>query len=273
MIVPLPVGNALRVFLEPPAGATLWRILRKGADTFTGETDPNALVVYEGTQKSVLDVAYLNNETAYFYRAYYWDGTAWTASATVSATPQATYADASTDALSVVRDRLDYGLTVEVARGTLVHDENRIKVLTAPPLFDDTRWPVVTVHLQSEVPAERALGEELDADYLDALDGEWIETEGWLAKVQLMITGWCLNPDERIELRKTLRRIVVANLPVFDDAGMVQIEFSQQDVDAVSGEYPAPVYQVMCCFSCLAPVIVRSQADAIADVTSTIISD
>lgn len=269
MLQSLSVGNAIRVILDPPEGALSWRILRKVSDTFSGESDPDAMLVYEGAEKSALDTASLQNATLYYYRAYYWDGAAWTASATASATPNATYTDASTDVLTVVRDRLAQGLQIEVQRKALVPQSNAIQVLTAPPVFEGTRWPVVTVHLLSDPPIERALGELLEPDAQDASTELWNESEGWLARVQLAVIGWSLNPDERIELRKALRRLVIANLPVFDAQGMLEIEFSQQDVDAVSGEYPAPVYQSAGTFTCVAPVLVGGQATPITDVQVT----
>lgn len=265
MIVPLAVGNALRVFLEPPDGALSWRVLRKAADTFTGQDDANALLVYEGDDRSTLDTQSLQNGTLYYYRAYSWDGTAWTASATVTATPNATYQDCSTDVLSILRDRINLGLQVEIQRGTFTPVDGAIKVLVSTPIFEDTRWPMVSVHLLSEMPSERGLGELIEPDEFDGT--QWNEHEGWLADVQIAVIAWCLNPDERIELRKALRRIIVANLQVFDSFGIVKPAFNIQDVDAVEGQYPAPVFQAAGTFSCVAPVIVRDQVAPIADVT------
>lgn len=266
LIQPVAAGNALRIFLEPPTGARRWRLLRKLSDTFLGEED--TIRIYEGDDKSILDTAGLVNSTLYYYRAYYFDGVAWTASVTASGTPASSYSDVYADVLSFVRERLDLGLQNEVARGNLLHDDGHIKVLTAPPTSEDTRWPVVTVHLQDESPAERGIAEMIEAD--DDLGEEgWNEKEGWLARNQLSIMGWSLNPDERIELRKALRRIVLSNLPIFDYAGMSQIEFSQQDTEDF-GSFGAPVYQVLCTLSCIAPVQVGAKVRAIEEVYQTI---
>lgn len=268
-VLPLPIGNALRLFLEPPAGSLEWRILRKGGDTFTDESDSSAVVAYQGSEKVVLDAQALQNGIAAFYRSFYWDGLAWSPSATARGTPNASYQDFSPDVLSIVRDRLDAGLQVEIARGALLPTAGSIDVLNAPPVFDDTRWPVVTVHLLTQQPGERAIGEEFASDAFDPISGNWMENEGWLSRVQLAVIGWSLNPDERIELRKALLRLVVGNLSVFDSNGMVQIEFSQQDVDAISGEFPAPVYQTVGTFTCMAPVVVGDEVDPITDVTAS----
>jgi hypothetical protein len=266
-IQPIAAGNALRVFLEPPAGAVWCRLLRKGADTFTDQDDPSALLVQEGTDTTVVDIAYLTNGQTYYYKPFYRVGADWVAGATVFATPQAGYDDGSVDVLSFVRDRLDAGLATELERGALAHPDGHIRVLTAPPLFEDAAFPLVTVHLQSEDPKDRALGELIAADSFDAIGGAWTESEGWLARTQLSIIGWTLNPDERIALRQALRRIVVANLPVFDAAGMVEVELQLQDTEDFAS-FSAPVYQVMATLTCEAPVIVGSTAGAIKTVTT-----
>ena len=36
LVQTLHVGNALRLFIEPPAGAVIWRVYRKASDTLTG---------------------------------------------------------------------------------------------------------------------------------------------------------------------------------------------------------------------------------------------
>ena len=261
----LAAGNALRIFLEVPAAASKLRLLRKVSDTFAGHDDADAFLVTDELAAAPLDTADLLNGTLYYYRAYYLVGGTWEASQSASATPMATYADKGGDVLSLLRDRLDLGLQAEVARAKLVHPDGHIKVLTAPPIYEETTWPLVTVHLQNESPGERGIGEVLATDEFDEEAGTWSEGEGWLAGVQIIVMGWSLNPDERIELRKALRRIVVANLPVFDDAGMIEIQFAQQDTEDF-GSFSAPVYQTLCTFSCTAPVLVGAEVAAINDV-------
>ena len=267
LIQSIAVGNALRVFLEPPASAVNWRLLRKLADTFTGPDDAEAIKVIDGTDKTVLDANGLYNDTAYYYRPYYWNGSAWTAGVTRSGIPAATYQDATHDVLTFVRDRIDVGLQVELKRGTIKHQNNRVPVLTAPPVYEETRWPVVTVHLQNESPGENGVGQQVLPEFFQSDVGEWNESEGWLAHTQIQIICWSQNPDERIALRKILRRILIANLPVFDQQGMVQVVLSQQDSEDFS--YSAPVYQAINTFSCMAPVLVSSFVGVIREVNST----
>lgn len=268
-VQPIHAGNALRLFLEPPTGAVSWRVLRKGSDTFTTHEDDTAFLAYEGDEKVIVDARYLKNEQMAFYKPFYFDGTAWAAGPTASGTPAAIYEEHSTDVLSFLRERLEAGLLVEVERGNLSSDIGYVQVYTAPPsLEQDLRFPLVTIHLDSESPAERGLSEDISGDEFDAIGFDWLESEGWLAQVQLQIIGWSLNSDERIELRKAIRRLIVANLPIFDAEGMQQITITQQDVDAVNGEFGAPLYQVMSSFSCLAPVRVGGRiTTVVSDIT------
>lgn len=263
MVQPLPVGNAIRLFLEPPAGAVSWRVLKKGSDTFTDQNDQSAVVVYDGDERVIVDATVLQNGTLMFYRSFYLlaDGT-WLAGPTATGTPAATYEEYTTDVMTFLRERLEVGLLVEVQRGNLVPEIGYIQVYMAPPSLErDLRFPLVTMHLDSESSAERGLGEDISGDYFDMEGFGWLESEGWLAQVQITVVGWSLNSDERQELRRAIRRVIIANLPVFDSVGMVQVSLSQQDVDAVSGEFNAPLYQVMNSFSCLAPVRVSSRVD------------
>jgi hypothetical protein len=267
-IIPVAVGNALKIFLVPPAGATSWQLLRKDSDTFAGQDDPAAVCIYSGSDLTcAMDIHCLVNGTSYCYCVFYFDGASWTPSEIVTATPGSSYSDQSVDVLSIVRDRLDCGLSNEILIANLSPASGGIAVLNAPPIFEETNWPVVTVHLTSDGSGERGIGELVFPDELDPVSDVWNESQGWLARVQLAIVGWTKNPDERIALRKALRKIVLGNLEVFDGVGMVNIDFAQQDIDDLSG-YPAPVYQVMCTFSCEAPAGVSQSTALLGDLAN-----
>jgi len=273
MVQPLHVGNALRLFIEPPADAVRWRVLRKGSDTFSGDPeDPSALVAYEGDERVVVDAAHLQNEVMAFYRPFYLSlAGIWTPGPTAHGTPASIYEEHTTDVMSLVRERLEAGLKVEVERGSLVHELGYVQVYTAPPSQEQNLlFPLVTITLSSESSDVRAVGETISGDEFDSIGFDWSESEGWLASVQLEVTGWSLNSDERIELRRAIRRVVLANLPVFAAHGIDQVNLSMSDNDAVNGEYGAPVYQVMASFSCVAPVRVGGRVDAISEVTTTV---
>lgn len=268
MVLPLHVGNAMQLLIEPPAGAVVWRVLRKASPDFAGHDDPTALLVYEGDERAFIDSMSLQNEVMQFYCAFYSaDQISWVPSQVANGTPTADYVDRTTDVLSIMRDRLEAGLLVECQRGNFLPELGYIQVYTAPPsLEQDLRFPLVTLHLESESPTERGIGEMLAPDQFDAIGFDWDESEGWLASVRLTIIGWSLNSDERLELRKAIRRLVVANLPVFAGHGWVMPELVQQDVDAINGEYPSPMYQVMSTFSCVAPVCVSGTVSAVREI-------
>jgi hypothetical protein len=262
----LPVGNAVRLFLEPPATAMRWKLLRKPVDTWTDQDDPTAAVIHDGDQRVILDHQALINGTTYYYKPFYFDGADWTASVSMSAVPAASYTDESLDVLSLVRDRIDDGLTVAVARGVLLPTSGHVDVLTAPPQTKETRWPVVTVQLTQDTPAERALGEYSGSPFLNADQG-WIVDQGWLSRIQLTVIAWSLNPDERLTFGQVLKSIIIGNIPVFDENGMVNVEWQQSLVEDFES-YDAPVYQVMGILACLAPSAISyvSETTSVNDV-------
>ena len=266
LVQPLAVGNALRVYLSPPAGAVSWVLLRNTTGTFSGYNDPSAVQVYSGNGATVLDYSGLTNGATYYYADFYWNGSSWSAGTVASGVPQTTYVDQSTDVLTLVRSRLDYGIQAEIAAGNLVSQSGVIQVLTAPPIFEDTRWPVVVVHVESDGSDQRGIGELMVPDLADPITATWMDTEGWHAQVQLSITGYSLNPDERIALRQALRRIILANLPVFDFAGMLEITFTQQDTEDFTS-YASPIYFTAGSFACKAPASVADAVGSVTDVT------
>jgi hypothetical protein len=272
MIQALPVGNALRVFMAPPSGASRWKLLRKGTNAFSGHDDPSASVISFGAETSVLDSNFLINGQTYWYALYWWDGTAWLLDSLKSAVPVPNFRQMGVDVLSFVRDRLDYGLQIIIARGEIHHPQGRIQVLTAPPTSEEVAWPVVTVHCTQDVAAERALGEEIFSDVYLPDTNQWESVEGWLSRTQLTIVGWCLNPDERILLRKALKNIVIANLPVFEAACIQQIDLQQSDQEDFQS-FNAPVYQVTSIFTCIAPSFVNTVEGAIREVVVSIIEE
>jgi hypothetical protein len=258
MVQPLPVGNALRLFIEPPAEFDRWRVLRKSTDTIASADDPSALVVHDGDERIFIDAAFLKNDERAYYRPFYSldDGVTWVPGASAYGTPVSSYAETTTDVLGFLRDRMEAGLTEEVRRGNLVNDLGYIQVYTAAPSLErDLAFPLVTMHLEKESPSDRAIGEDIDAIGIGQDD------EGWLQDVTVAVIGWSLNGDERIELRKAIRRIVLANMAVFSDKGWLLINLTAEDVDALGGEYPAPLYQAVFSFSCVAPVRVTGAPD------------
>lgn len=272
MVEPLHAGNALRLFIEPPTGAIEWKILRKGSGTFAGVGDPSALMVYQGGENVIVDTNSLQNGVMAFYCPFYTtDGQTWTPGPVSNGTPNANYAEHTTDVLTDLRQRLEAGLFVECQRGNFQTELGYIQVFIGPvPLDQNQRFPLVSIQMEGEDPSERSLGEMLSADSFDSIGGDWDESEGWLSNVRITVQGVAINSDERNELRKALRRVVLANLPVFEGLGWSQPSLqTHADDNAVNGEFPAPLFITNNTFSCVAPVRVGGPVDAITDVTVT----
>ena len=269
LVQALPAGNAIRILLTPPAQAKRTRLLRRGDDVWSDQDDPDALLVLDAAgARSALDVQSVVNGQTYYYRAWHQvDGT-WLATRSVPVTPGMDYADGNVDALMFLRERLDLGLREHLAAGRLQHPRGHIPVLTAPPIFEDSPMPLVTLHLTDESTRERGIGESIRRDAALAAPGLPESHEGWLASVRIAVIGWSLNPDERSSLRQCLRSVLLANLPVLDAAGLQQVDWSMQDVEDF-GSFAVPVYQVVGSLSCIAPVSITTVGRPIADVQAT----
>lgn len=259
-IAPHAAGNAIRLLLHPPMPATSWRVLRKLTDTFTGPNDPDAFVVYDGDGRYFLDLRGLVNNTAVYYRVYYFtDGVLLSETPTKSVTPKSTFGFQSTDAVSIVRDRLDLGLQSLVARGILKHPRSLIPVMIASPLLEEIVPPLVTVHKTSDVPGARGLGELLETEQVE---GGGDLAEGWLSDYQLNIIGWSLNSDQRKLLGDAIKHVLIANLPIFEacELDLITTQFSdQEDFET----YQVPMYMSNCTMRFQAPSSINIPQDQI----------
>lgn len=260
-IRPLPAGSALRLWMTPPTGALWWRVLRKSTGEPSGPTDTDAVVVADKcTAESVLDTAGLVDGIDYTYRAFYWTGASFEASASAIGTPAASWGEDGTDTQVLVRERIELAMAVEVARGNLAPPSGAIPVITAPfSAIDGITFPCVSVYFASGEPAERALGELFPGPWQDPSTNDITDAEGWLQRVTLQVSGVSLNSDERLALRRALLRAIQVNLPVFDEAGLVQVSFAQKDSEQFQ-ENAAPLFFTHGTFSCLAPAFVTDTA-------------
>jgi hypothetical protein len=260
-------GNAVRLILSPPAGATEIRVLRRTSDSFTGESDAGAHVVADGDVHSVIDTAGLVNKTLYFYKPYALVGGGWVAGPTVSCTPDATFLDQSDYPLLILRDRIFAGLKVETDRGTLQHRNGAIPVLLSSPTFEDSNWPIVTLQLAGDnSEGERFIGDFETDEQL--ADGNYNVQTGWMGQVSVAIAAWSLNPDARRTLRRSIGTILRSNALVFEEMGLYHMSVQQDDQDDYAS-YPAPVYQSISTVSCLADESVMSQSSPIRSITVT----
>ena len=258
-------GNAVRLYVTPPAGAASWRVLRRtDAAAFSGPDDTGAAVVATcSIDNVILDDKALVNGTAYAYRIYYRDrGGSWVAQDDAQATPAASWTSDDADPQTVLRDRLQLGLAVEVQRNNLRPQSGKVQVVTAPfAMVDKITFPCVSIHHDSESSSDYAVGDAFGMDALGGLGG-WEETTGWLSRVNLNIAAVSLNGDERIALRRAIRRVVQANMPIFYAYGFRNIEFAMQDTESGGGD-AAILFMTGGSFGCVAPAFVRTHLDPI----------
>ncbi|TXH57670.1 MAG: hypothetical protein E6Q97_04145 [Desulfurellales bacterium] len=243
---PLSVGNAIYIPVTPPCDSQGMRVLRRFDGDFTGEDDPDAFVVYEGEPPSgVVDHLGLPNGVEAFYCAYSWDGAEWTASDVVSATPGSRIGNLQPDLVDIVRERIEVGLNDLVQRGVLAHESGAFQVAIAPPVFEESVFPVVAVELSQDTDDVRFIGELIgEGRALGNSPYPWLEVDGYLSRVIVSCTVWSLNPDERRLLRRALKAILIANLGVFNAAGAQNVGITLADEDDFKS-FSVPVYMVM----------------------------
>lgn len=251
-------GNAARILLNPEAGETAWRILRNETGVFLGPDDPASFLAYEGDSRSIQDFRGLVNGIAYHYAVFarVADG-AYGTPVTATLTPALAFEDASVDAQELVRHRLELTLTALIVAGQLKLSKPSVPVLSIPFYGQDTPLPVVTVLMSSDGSDTRALGEQLAPD--EAEDGQWNEAGGWLSRVELDLAAWSLNAQERNGLRAALKAAVIANLPAFEDAGVIQVELRLRDEEDFQS-LNAPLFKTLGSLTCqaLSAVITRT---------------
>lgn len=265
---PIPAGNAIRVYMEPPTGALNWRVLRRTADIFTGADDGGAVVIVDDcTDNVVLDLQALVNGTLYFYRMFSWDGAAWTAEPSVSVIPAASYQGDAIDPIQTIAKRLEAGLAVEVLRGELIPQSGLVPVFTAPVIIaEKITFPCVTLHMENEAPAERGIGDDPVGATFGA-DG-WSEYQGWLARTQINIAAVARTSDERHAMRRAMDRILKANLAVFAGLGINQLEWTFADSEDLTDK-AAPLFMSGGSISCTAHSFVAALVPAITATTAT----
>jgi len=249
-LIPLISGNAVSLELSPPVAALYWRILRNTSGVFANENAQT--IVYQGEGTELVDYDDLENGTPYFYKVFYWNGTAWISSQAAQAvTPALLFTDTSVDPQELVRARLDSGLNALIAAGKLTHPRNHITVLNASPQIEDTAFPVVTVHLQSDNPDNRFI-----SDFTDNA----IDSIGWYSAVDLEVVAWCINGDERHDLRAAIKSVLIANLELFNASGLLQISTKFSDSEDFES-YQCPIYRTHVSFSCLSDSSIHDDTD------------
>lgn len=264
-VEPLLSGNAVRLTVSATTDSIKWRVLRKTTNDIVDENDPAAVIVYEGCLESIVDIEVVNG-TVYYYQLFDYINSVWVSSVSVSVIPSATYKDQNLDVIDLLLRRLELGFAIEVINDDINPASGKVSVKSAPPEFNSTTWPVVSVHLDNDSRGESAIGEVIFPDIELDTTG-WEESEGWLANISVSIIGWTVNSLQRNRLRKSIKRILLANFPVFESVGMELCSFNLQDSEDLQS-YPTPVYMTNCSFTCLAPVRLSHDVSEIIDVQS-----
>ncbi len=265
LLMPLAAGNAVKVMLNPPSHALSWRILRNTTGDFT-EASLAVDLIYEGCEVAFIDTAGVINEVSYFYKPLYFDGKAWDSLFLAKQVTVAKhFTDLSCDPLLIVRDRLDLGLNAMLHAGQLTHPTLAvIPVLLSYPQFDEVQFPLVTLHTEHNQADELGIGYALTDD---------VDELGWMTQTLITITCWSLNGDERNLLKKAIKAVVMANLEVFDFAGLLQIDVQQADREEFT-LYPWPTYMSETRFSCLSlTALVMTHSPLLELITVTNVND
>lgn len=285
----LPIGGAVDVSVNIETDIAWLRLLRKTGDratvVFSGSTDTSATRVIDCKTPprdhyyllpSIVDYTGISNSVTYSYCAFGYSTatSAWSESTVIDVAVAPTADLEGADPLDFLVSRIAAGLATEVTTGRLKPTTGRILVHTAPPLTANAPMPIVTVHLDVDRSAERYISERIgqeitinpeDPGAPDEDEMYWEDGEGWISQWTCTITGWSLNPDERNTLRKSLKRILMGNLPIFEQAGMIQVDLSIRDTEEME-QYNVPMFMTVHTLNCLAPAHLTGHYSAIDSV-------
>ena len=268
LIQPIECGNAVRLVVQSTAGEARWRVLRKEANTFTAYNDPAAYVVHDGNERFLTDARLLVNGAPYFYALYGYDGTAWLAPVIATVTPQSTFAtDAILDAQEIVRERVDVTLHSMISRGLVALSKTTVPVMSIPFYQQGTDLPVVTVLFGGATPATHGIGNDM-ATEAKAGD-QWVGYQGWHQIVNLDITAWSLNAQERNALRVALETVIAANLDIFDSLGLNLIDVQNVQDSEDFQSMNVPIYQTVLRIGCQIVVAVTEAGGSLGDIEIT----
>lgn len=265
LLQPISCGNAIRLVVNPTVGESRWRVLRKETNDFTGQYDPAAFLVHDGSDRFLTDSRLLANGIEYFYAVYGLVApVTWGAPVVASATPSASFVDISLDVQEIVRERLDGALHSMIQRGQLALTKPSIPVMSIPFYQQGGDLPVVTVLFSNGSSVAHGLGEQIAQEVHD--DPSWIGSQGWHSGITLEISAWSLNAEERNLLRKALSAAIAANLWVLEEQGlnMVEVQSVQDSEDTQSMN--APIYQTVMRLGCQAATAVTDVDGSFVDV-------
>jgi len=255
--------------VQPAAGETRWRILRKETNDISGAFDPAAYLVHDGSERFLTDARLLVNGTPYHY-AIFDEASAgvWRPGTVAAVTPASTFADLGVDAQELVRERIDVTLHAMIQRGLITLSSQTVPVMSIPFYTQGGSFPVVTVLFGNSQAVAHGLGDQVAQD---AFDGDqWVESQGWLESTSLEVSVWSLNAEERNTLRRALKAVIAANLGILEEQGlnMVEVQSVQDSEDMQS--MSAPIYQTVMRLGFQQAVAVTQGYGFFTDVLSTL---
>lgn len=261
---PAMAGNAAFLTIRPPRVARSLRVLRK-IGAFAGPEDHDAVLVADmswedGLEPSqIVDRQALLNGVEYTYRIHY-DGQDTYHERTCLI--DSGYSDNEIDPIDLIVERMSLGLAEEVRRGKVPAIDGAIEVLVRPPSWTATNFPVVTVALESQQSFTRGVGDTIIGD-----NGQDIlrDATGVYERARVSIEGRALNPSVRLLLHKSIKRVLLANLEIFEMLGLLVPEWTQAIQDELKGDAD-PVYISVTTFSFLAPAMVSVDWDDLVSI-------
>jgi len=260
-------GAAVYLALRAPADVSHLRVERRYDDQFADlPGGPDTTTVYAGPPADgVLDWHEVLVGVPHWYAAYGLKRGVWVRyGSPVSVTPTAQPHAPRSDALDVLRERIEVGLNALLDAGVLTHGSGRFRVLFGPPALDGVEFPAVSLQLEQAAPDQQYIGGYLAAEVTES--GDWSTQAGWYARYHVQVGLWSLNPDERRLLRASLRDILISNREIFELLGMQEMDVSLADHEDFTS-YSATVYISTARLVFLAPCTITMTENALSDVT------
>jgi hypothetical protein len=104
---------------------------------------------------------------------------------------------------------------------------------------------------------------------VDNLDGTYTEFQGWADTSQIEVVAVSLNGDERLALRRAIKRVLQVNLEIFEALGLSDIELSLSDQEDYAKE--TQLFMTSASISCTCLSFVQITRPSLQSVTSTAI--
>jgi hypothetical protein len=265
----LEFGGGVRLVWSNPTDATFAKvvILRKTTNTFTGPTDPNAMVVYEGpgalateypqkwtinpsqpavasTRREVLDDSVLQWATTYYYAIYATDSgkTVYSVGVVVAVTIPDISAFEEVDVVGVLVSYLDtyYKRQVVLQALRLRPNQTKVEIHEASPLLTKVMLPCLSIHVDADETSGAALGDKIGN--ANALGDPFVNRRGYLCQQTYAISAYTDNPEVRRSLYRMTKAALIAVRQVLERLGAQNLTLTGQYAEDFIN-YEMPMYR------------------------------